>query len=66
MDVRGNRVTGSLLHLAQVGRLDADGKIMSEWILGEKGLQGVYWIHLVQERDQWQALVNTVMNLQVP
>jgi hypothetical protein len=24
------------------------------------------WIHLAQERDQWWALVNTVMNLRVP
>jgi hypothetical protein len=23
-------------------------------------------IHLTQERDQWKALVSTVMNLQVP
>jgi hypothetical protein len=23
------------------------------------------WIHLAQDRDQWQALVNTVMKLQV-
>jgi hypothetical protein len=28
--------------------------------------EGVGWIHLVQNRDQWQALVNTVMNRQVP
>jgi hypothetical protein len=21
------------------------------------------WLHLAEERDQWQALVNTVMNL---
>jgi hypothetical protein len=28
--------------------------------------EGVDWIHLAQDRDQWQALVNTVMNLQVP
>jgi hypothetical protein len=26
----------------------------------------VDWIHLAQDRDRWQALVNTVMNLQVP
>jgi hypothetical protein len=24
------------------------------------------WIHLAQHRDQWKALVNTVMNLRVP
>jgi hypothetical protein len=24
------------------------------------------WIHLAQDRDQWQALVSTVMNLRVP
>jgi hypothetical protein len=26
----------------------------------------VDWIHLAQNRDRWQALVNTGMNLQVP
>jgi hypothetical protein len=24
------------------------------------------WINLFQDRDEWQALVNTVMKLQVP
>jgi hypothetical protein len=24
------------------------------------------WIFLAQERDRWRALLNTVMNLQVP
>jgi hypothetical protein len=26
---------------------------------------GVEWIQLAQDRDQWQALVNKVMNLQI-
>jgi hypothetical protein len=26
----------------------------------------VYWIHLTQDRDKWQALVNMVMQLQFP
>jgi hypothetical protein len=24
------------------------------------------WIHLVQDREQWRTLVNTVMNIRVP
>jgi len=28
--------------------------------------EGVDWIHLVQNRDQWQTLVNMVMNFWVP
>jgi hypothetical protein len=27
---------------------------------------GVDWIELAQDRDQWRALVNTVMNLWAP
>jgi hypothetical protein len=27
---------------------------------------GMDWIDLVQNRDQWRALVNTAMNLLVP
>jgi hypothetical protein len=33
--------------------------------LREIGWWGVDWIQLAQDRDQWQALVNTVMNLWV-
>jgi hypothetical protein len=34
--------------------------------LRETGWEGVEWMHLAQDRDQWRALVNTVMNLRVP
>jgi hypothetical protein len=34
--------------------------------LREIGWDGVDWIDLAQNRDQWRALVNTVMNLRVP
>jgi hypothetical protein len=33
--------------------------------LGEIGSKRVNWIHLAQDRDQWLALVNKVMNLLV-
>jgi hypothetical protein len=34
--------------------------------LREIGFEGVDWIHLAQDGDQWQALVITVMNLKDP
>jgi hypothetical protein len=34
--------------------------------LREVEWEGVDWMHLSQDRDQWQALVNTVINLRVP
>jgi hypothetical protein len=34
--------------------------------LVEVGLGDVDWIGLAQDRDRWRALVNLVLNLQVP
>jgi hypothetical protein len=34
--------------------------------LGEIGWDGRDWIEMAQDRDQWRALLNRVMNLRVP
>jgi hypothetical protein len=34
--------------------------------LQEVGRRGMDWIDLAQDRDRWRALVNALMNLQVP
>jgi hypothetical protein len=44
------------------GDQDVGGKMY----LREIGWDGMDWIDLAQERDQWRALVNTVMNLRFP
>jgi hypothetical protein len=35
-------------------------------VLREIGWCGMDWIDLAQDRDQWRALVNMVINLWVP
>jgi hypothetical protein len=48
------------------------GRLTRRWVdnikmdLREIGSGGMDWIDLVQDRDQWRILVNTVMNLWVP
>jgi hypothetical protein len=45
--------------------VEVDGLIQLEY-LGKIGWEFVGWIHLAQDGYQWEALVNTVINLQVP
>jgi hypothetical protein len=48
------------------------GRSRRRWVdnikmdLREIGWDGMDWIDLAQDRDQWRALVITVMNLRVP
>jgi hypothetical protein len=48
------------------------GRPKSRWVdniktdLRKTGLDGMDWNDVAQNRDQWRALVNTVMNLRVP
>jgi hypothetical protein len=49
--------------LEDVGRRWEDNIRMD---LREIGWEGMNWMHLAQDREQWRAVVNTVMNLRVP
>jgi hypothetical protein len=48
------------------------GRPRSRWVdnikmdLREIGWGSMDWIDLAQDRDQWSAIVNTVMNVRVP
>jgi hypothetical protein len=48
------------------------GTLRCRWVntvkieLRETELDGIDWINLVQDRDQWRGFLNTIMNLHVP
>jgi hypothetical protein len=48
-----------------LGDPGVEGKIIKV-DLQEVGCGYMDWIELAQDRDTWRALVNAVMNLQVP
>jgi hypothetical protein len=54
---------GSQKERDHLGDQGVDRRIATEWILRETGWGSAEWNQLAQDRDQWRALVNTVMNL---
>jgi len=55
---------GSLRERDHWGDTGADEKIILRWIFRKWDVGGMDWIELA--RDRWRALVNAVINLQVP
>jgi hypothetical protein len=45
--------------------LYVSGRTILKWILEKTRWDGMYWINLAHDRDQWRALVNTVVNLMI-
>jgi len=56
---------GNLRERGHLGDPGVYGRIILKWII-RKWNEGMDWIDLAQDRNKWQALVNMVMNLQVP
>jgi hypothetical protein len=52
--------------ITQLGRHSCRWKDNIKMDLREIGWGGMDWSHLAQDRDQWSAVVNTAVNLQVP
>jgi hypothetical protein len=63
------------IYMLLVGRPEGKrslGRPRCRWVgnikmgLEEIGWGGMGWIGLAQDRDQWKAFVNVIMNLRVP
>ena len=57
---------GNLREKRPLGTLRRRWEDNIKMYLQEVGCGVMDWIDLVQDRDRWRALVNAVMNLQVP
>jgi hypothetical protein len=48
-----------------LGHPGVDGRIILKWDF-KKWDGGIDWIELAQDRERWRALLDAVINLQVP
>jgi hypothetical protein len=46
--------------------LGVDRSIMLKWFLKEIMYKNKDWVHLAQDGDKWRAVMNMVVNFQVP
>jgi hypothetical protein len=65
-NVRSLYRTGSLKRVARRHSRRWEDNTRIRIYLREMWWEGVDCVHLTQDRDQWQAPVNMVMNLRVP
>jgi hypothetical protein len=59
-------LVGKLERKRQFGRSKRRWEDNIRMDLKEIWWEGVKWMHLAQDKDQWRGLVNTVMKLRVP
>jgi hypothetical protein len=70
--MNGKKINGYRLLVGKPEGRRPLGRPRHRWLdnnkmdLSDIGWDGIDWIGLAQYRDQWRALVNTVMNLRVP
>ena len=50
-------------HRKHVGDQGVDENPSMKWALKEIGREGVSWIHLAPNGDQWRSFVTTAMNV---
>ena len=65
MDTQTGGLMGKYKRQPHPEDLRVVGRIILKWILNIMG-GDVDWIHLAQEGENWQGILNTVMILRVP
>ena len=59
-------LVGNLRERERLGDPDVDGRVIFKVDVQEVGCGCMDWMELTQDIERWWALVNAVMNFQVP